>query len=288
MTKKETLLITCRSGLFRVFLKLVFLGGCGVNLPTEIEDRSTPAQKIDPEIRQASDLYSDYGFNLERVTDYTIEPGDTLYAVAFRLGIDYRELARLNNIEPPFLIKAGDTLKTHDYSTSEHNTTKTMSSGEKSKAPKPKLFKQDSDQDNPAIANGGGSIERKVRVNDRVDDWKWPGDGFVSRPYSAQLHKGIDLTGERGDPVRAAANGVIVYAGTGVTGYGALLIVKHNDIYLSAYGHNDVLLVLEGEKVKAGQTIAKMGSSSADSVKLHFEIRKNGMPVNPMKLLPQR
>jgi lipoprotein NlpD len=110
----------------------------------------------------------------------------------------------------------------------------------------------------------------------------------VSRAYSAERHKGIDLVGERGSPVKATAAGVVVYAGTGVTGYGALLIVKHNDTYLSAYGHNDALLVAEGQQVDAGQVIAHMGSTSSDSVKLHFEIRRNGRPVNPTSLLPQR
>ena len=96
------------------------------------------------------------------------------------------------------------------------------------------------------------------------------------------------MDGERGAPVMATAAGVVVYAGTGVTGYGALLIVKHNDIYLSAYGHNDALLAAEGQQVDAGQVIARMGSTSSDSVKLHFEIRRNGRPVNPTSLLPQR
>ena len=110
----------------------------------------------------------------------------------------------------------------------------------------------------------------------------------MSRAYSAERHKGIDLVGERGSPVKATAPGVVVYAGTGVTGYGALLIVKHNHTYLSAYGHNDALLVVEGQQVDAGQVIARMGSTSSDSVKLHFEIRRNGRPVNPTSLLPQR
>ena len=110
----------------------------------------------------------------------------------------------------------------------------------------------------------------------------------MSRAFSDERHKGIDLAGERGSPIRATAAGVVVYAGTGVTGYGALLIVKHNDTYLSAYGHNDELLAVEGEQVEAGQMIARMGSTSSDAVKLHFEIRRNGRPVNPVALLPAR
>ena len=132
------------------------------------------------------------------------------------------------------------------------------------------------------------STAKTPTPNASVDRWFWPAEGTVSRAYSAELHKGIDLVGEHGSPVMATASGVVVYAGTGVTGYGALLIVKHNDTYLSAYGHNDALLAREGQQVDAGQVIARMGSTSSDSVKLHFEIRRNGRPVNPTTLLPQR
>ena len=108
------------------------------------------------------------------------------------------------------------------------------------------------------------------------------------RSFSANLHKGIDIAGRRGEPVTAVAGGKVVYAGTGVTGYGALLIIKHNETYLSAYGHNERLLVEEGFDVKAGQRIATMGSSGTDSVKLHFEIRRRGQPIDPLTLLPKR
>lgn len=122
----------------------------------------------------------------------------------------------------------------------------------------------------------------------KVSAWLWPASGPVTRGYQSNVHKGIDIGGERGDPVRAVADGVVVYAGTGIVGFGELLIVKHNDIYISAYGHNDRLLVGENAVVRAGQTIAEKGSSGTDTVKLHFEIRKEGKPVDPLKLLPRR
>jgi lipoprotein NlpD len=122
----------------------------------------------------------------------------------------------------------------------------------------------------------------------KVTAWLWPASGPVTRGYQSNVHKGIDIGGERGDPVRAVADGVVVYAGTGIVGFGELLIVKHNDIYISAYGHNDRLLVGENAVVRAGQTIAEKGSSGTDTVKLHFEIRKEGKPVDPLKLLPGR
>ncbi len=122
----------------------------------------------------------------------------------------------------------------------------------------------------------------------RVTAWRWPASGPVTRGYSSSVHKGIDIAGNRGDPVYAVADGTVVYAGTGIVGFGELVIVKHNDIYISAYGHNDRLLVRENDVVGAGQIIAEKGSSGTDTVKLHFEIRKEGKPVDPVKLLPGR
>lgn len=122
----------------------------------------------------------------------------------------------------------------------------------------------------------------------KVTGWLWPARGKVSRGYSSSVHKGIDISGNRGDPIYAVADGVVVYAGTGIVGFGELVILKHNDIYISAYGHNDRLLVRENDVVRAGQIIAEKGSSGTDTVKLHFEIRKEGKPVDPLRLLPRR
>ncbi len=124
----------------------------------------------------------------------------------------------------------------------------------------------------------------------RPGAWQWPATGKLIGRFSggAQPHKGIDLDGRVGDPVRAANSGVVVYAGSGVRGYGNLLIVKHDDVFLSAYAHNSKLLVKEGDVVKAGQTIAQIGDSGTDRVKLHFEVRRKGTPVDPAKVLPRR
>jgi hypothetical protein len=122
----------------------------------------------------------------------------------------------------------------------------------------------------------------------QVTVWRWPATGAITRGYSSSVHKGIDIGGNRGDPIYAVADGTVVYAGTGIVGFGELVIIKHNDIYISAYGHNDRLLVKENDVVGAGQVIAEKGSSGTDTVKLHFEIRKEGKPVDPLKLLPAR
>jgi lipoprotein NlpD len=125
-------------------------------------------------------------------------------------------------------------------------------------------------------------------TGEKVTAWRWPTAGPVIRGYSESVHKGIDIGGARGDAVSAVASGKVVYAGTGIAGFGELLIIKHNDVYLSAYGHNDELLVAEGDTVVAGQAIAQKGSSGTDAVKLHFEIRQEGKPIDPLRLLPGR
>jgi len=320
-----------RCGQIWVAIVLLFVG-CADNPPAVIENKSVAAVDVPPEVRQTNANRPDYGPNLPAGPDYVVEPGDTLHAVAFRLGMDYRTLANLNDIDPPYVIRVGQSLKTEPDAGRANapdvaETTATQShsqqpaggtSGEgalegavegavasagegvvertagKATASAPQdervaaTAKPTATQPQPGPPSHSLSTSKTPTPNAPVDRWSWPAEGRVSREFSAERHKGIDLDGERGSPVMATAAGVVVYAGTGVTGYGALLIVKHNDTYLSAYGHNDALLVAEGQQVSAGQVIARMGSTSSDSVKLHFEIRRNGQPVNPATLLPQR
>ena len=118
--------------------------------------------------------------------------------------------------------------------------------------------------------------------------WLWPSSGKVISSYSEAGNKGVDFSGKSGDPVLAAADGKVVYVGTGIRGFGQLLIVKHNSTFLSAYAHNRKILVAEGQQVTRGQRIAEMGNTDSEAVKLHFEIRKQGKPVDPMLFLPKR
>jgi lipoprotein NlpD len=293
--------MTVRCG--QIWLAIVLLlVGCADNPPAVIENKSVAAVEVPPEVRQANANRPDYGPNLPAGPDYVVEPGDTLYAVAFRLGMDYRTLANLNDIDPPYVIRVGQSLQTApdaelanapavpETTATESNSQQPTSgaSGEsasesgagKATASAPEgervtaVAKPANPQSEPGPPSHSLSTAKTPTPNAPVDRWSWPAEGQVSRAYSAERHKGIDLDGERGAPVMATAAGVVVYAGTGVTGYGALLIVKHNDTYLSAYGHNDALLAAEGQQVNAGQVIARMGSTSSDSVKLHFEIRR--------------
>lgn len=232
----------------------------------------------------------------DRVRTYRVTGGDTLYAIAWRYGLDYRKLASANNIASPYRIYPGQTLRlasapvaTSPTSSNPVAPAATESANQQASAPLPQP------QPPPGAAEAAivaGTPARVLEVDPdaglaTVSAWRWPTRGKVVRGFSQTVHKGIDIDGAAGDAVVAVATGRVVYAGSGIVGYGNLLIVKHNELYLSAYGHNRRLLVAEGDVVAAGQRIAEKGSSATNSVKLHFEIRREGQPIDPKKLLPQ-
>lgn len=251
---------------------------------------------------------SGYGPQLTVGKPYKVKPGDTLYAVAFRLGIDFRELAARNGIRAPYTINVGQVLKTVKSSVAKSGAASKSSGSQNSKNTATSPAKTEnlasvSTATPQTVTRGSGkqnqttkttqpskqvSSSKTVGSNRPVSRWRWPSKGKVVRTFAASVHKGIDVAGRRGDPVKATAAGKVVYAGAGVTGYGSLIILKHNDTYLSAYGHNEQLLVSEGSVVKVGQQIATMGSSGTNAVKLHFELRRLGKPVDPLTLLPKR
>jgi len=212
-----------------------------------------------------------------RAANHTVLAGETLYAIAWRYGLDYRSLARANSIAPPYTIYPGQKLVL------------ASKPGVARAAPAPKpTAKAPVAKPAPAKSAPVTKPSSSQAATAPVAAWLWPAEGKVVRNFSGTVHKGIDIDGKAGDKVRATAAGKVVYAGNGIVGYGNLLIVKHNEVYLSAYGHNRRLLVSEGETVKAGQRIAEKGSSATNSVKLHFEIRREGKPVDPKRLLPKR
>ena len=292
----------------------VLVSACADHPPAVIEDRSVMQVEVVPEVRQSVPFEQDEAEAKAKVSliqgpDYAVQKGDTLYSVAFRLGMDYRTLAQFNDIEPPFTILVGESLRTVPPVSPEQptqdgaaplplpsdNTQRDAVLTPAALASAAGLKANESATVTSATPKPGRKMEAKPnssakpqRANAPVTRWRWPVSGKVSRRFANDRNKGLDLLGQRGDPVGATADGVVVYAGSGVTGYGALLIVKHNDTYLSAYGHNDELLASEGDYVTAGEAIARMGSTSADSVKLHFEIRRDGIPIDPMTLLPSR
>ncbi|MCH4874094.1 MULTISPECIES: peptidoglycan DD-metalloendopeptidase family protein [Pseudomonas] len=215
---------------------------------------------------------------------YVVRRGDTLFSIAFRYGWDWKALAARNKIDPPFTIVPGQTIRFDGRAgtvPSGGTTTTVVSS---SAGTKTTVIKR------PATTSKATVAPAPLPAGPAPKGWGWPSDGILIGKFSSNgsLNKGIDIAGDLGQPVLAASDGSVVYAGSGLRGYGELVIIKHSDTYVSAYGHNRRLLVREGQQVKVGQTIAEMGSTGTDRVKLHFEIRRQGKPVDPLQFLPRR
>jgi lipoprotein NlpD len=233
---------------------------------------------------------------------YTVRPGDTLLRIALESGQNWRDIQRWNNLDNPNVIEVGQVLRVGPPPGGTTVATAPPAAAPAS-APAPAAAAQ------PA-ASAASSAPRPVAsaapapaasstpaptppVSAGPDDdiaWGWPtaGAGTVLAGFDEQKNKGLDIGGRAGDPVLAAADGRVVYAGAGLRGYGNLIILKHNNTYLTAYAHNQSLLVKEDQAVRKGQKIAEMGSTDTDRVKLHFEIRRQGKPVDPTRYLPAR
>lgn len=222
---------------------------------------------------------------------HIVERGDTLYSIAFRYGLDFRGLAGANGIGEPFTIFPGQKLRL--------GTAKPVQSLPKTvtrpapppparpvagKAPAATPGKPQPVVTAPAAGSGA------VGMAPMHGPWAWPVPGAVVGRFNPNGigPKGIAMAGNAGDPVRAARDGRVVYTGSSLVGYGQLVILKHDDVYLSAYAHNSRLRVKEGDQVKAGDVLAEMGSSGTDRTKLHFEVRRNGDPIDPLTVLPRR
>jgi len=204
---------------------------------------------------------------------HIVQAGDTIYSIAFRYDIDQRDLMAWNGIANAALIYPGQRLRLSPSGGGGGGGQAASSGG----------------QSSSRSSSTTSTRKPPPRATQSVA-WQWPTDGAVIAAYGAstKTQSGIQIGGKRGQPVRAASAGKIVYAGSGLAGYGHLLIVKHNDDYLSAYGHNDRLLAKEGDDVAAGAKIASMGIGPGRRPLLHFEIRRRGEPVDPARYLPQR
>lgn len=220
---------------------------------------------------------------------YVVQRGDTLYAIAFRSGQDYRTLAARNNIRPPYVIYPGQVIRLQGQAAPAAPSAQTRTSPAPTATPSPPKAVASSSQ------KGYGQTAQSPRppvlpapVTGRVS-WQWPVRGPLLARFSTAENgiKGIQISGAAGARVNAAADGQVVYAGNALRGYGNLIIIKHNDDYLSAYAHNRRILVKERQEVKAGQQIAEMGDTDAASIRLHFEIRFRGTSVDPLRYLPK-
>jgi lipoprotein NlpD len=288
-----------------VVLATALLVGCTSRsrAPAPVEDRgagarSQPGAVVDPKMLPGAENVGKPGY-------YTVRPGDTLIRISLDSGQNWRDIARWNNMDNPNVIEVGQVLRVippiNDVAGARPAT-----AGPAAGTPPASAASA------PAVAAAGmpavaasaprGTASAPVAsvpfpdnappASAGLDDvpWAWPTSGaaIVLAGFDEQRNKGLDLAGKLGDPVLASADGRVVYAGAGLRGYGNLIILKHNNTFLSAYAHNQALMVKEDQTVRKGQKIAEMGSSDADRVKLHFEIRRQGKPVDPAKYLPPR
>ncbi len=218
---------------------------------------------------------------------YTVKPGETLYRVGLESGQNWKDIAKWNNIDSTHKIEPGQVLRVSPPAIVSRPEPRSA----EGKDPKETKLASGSEPTPivtaPVIGMPSPTILAPVKDDDDLQ-WLWPSGGVVLTTFDEGKSKGITLGGKAGDPVLASADGRVVYAGSGLRGYGNLVILKHNATYLTAYAHNQTLSVKEDQTVKRGQKIAEIGSSDADRVQLHFEIRKQGKPVDPLKLLPTR
>ncbi|NKB46325.1 MAG: peptidoglycan DD-metalloendopeptidase family protein [Legionellales bacterium] len=234
----------------------------------------------------------------QAVATHQVQTGETLYAIAWRYDQDYRDLARYNGLVEPFAIRSGQTIYLTQQTPIKKPTSikKTATSTAQKSVPRKPASASNKPATSSSQKTATASTKRAVPQSPTKSTssvnasftWQWPTQGEVIRTFApSKGEKGIKITGRSGQAIKAAANGVVAYSGSGLRGYGQLLIIKHNQDYLSAYAHNRKLLVKEGDVVKAGQTIAEMGHSEATQVMLHFEIRKAGKPKDPLLYLRQ-
>ena len=241
--------------------------------------------------------------NAGRPGYYTVKPGDTLIRIGLDSGQNWRDIARWNGLENPNLIEVGQTLRVIPPMgatpapaaavvvarpvTSAPVSATPVAPVAAASAPAPVPAPASAAAAPPVVVAAAPLASPPVAAEDEIS-WMWPARGSVVGSFDEVKNKGLDIAGALGDPVLAAADGRVVYVGAGLRGYGNLIIVKHNATYLTAYAHNQTLLVKEDQTVRRGQKIAEMGSSDADRVKLHFEVRRQGKPVDPARYLPPR
>ncbi len=284
------------------------LAGCAFNKKPNrapVEDRGTgmtqPAPVVvpvapDPNAAAAKPLPGIE--NAGKPGYYTVRPGDTVMRIGLDTGQAWRDIVRWNNLENPNLIEVGQVLRVTPPVADSVAVAKPVTSSSvipvtaapAASAVKPPASAASSAVASPSPVAAPTPAPATVPAANGEDElaWIWPAGGSLLAGFDEAKNKGLDIGGKAGDAVLAAADGRVVYAGAGLRGYGNLVILKHNNTYLTAYAHNQTLLVKEDQSVRKGQKIAEMGNSDADRVKLHFEIRRQGKPVDPAKLLPAR
>ncbi len=304
-----------------LWLFILLLAGCAANQPAPVIERGAqPKKSSPPPARKSIAGEKDW-----RPDSYAVKKGDTLYSIGLEFGLDYKDIAQWNNIAPPYTIHIGRILKFNFPKTAEvvgsadtvvvtpiktepvvarpiisepslKTEPKALKEPYSEQAMAPQTAKPAEKTDSLKVVEAprqpeSAKVDKPAATSgdDESVEWAWPTPGKVIAGFGETGgSKGVDILGQAGQAVLAAASGKVVYSGSGLRGYGKLVIIKHNKTYLSAYAHNSQILVKEGQDVTKGQKIAEMGSTDTDKTKLHFEIRKLGKPVDPARYLPEK
>ncbi|MCF8177361.1 MAG: peptidoglycan DD-metalloendopeptidase family protein [Sulfuritalea sp.] len=289
-------------------LLLLMLGGCASNVSAPVVDRVVVSPSVKPE---ATAPRADY---------HTVKKGETLYSISLDHGYDHKDVAAWNKLDNPNVLKIGQQLRvvppedgapvavvkpvksSAPVEVKSAAVSAPVNTGSLKREPKGgklayseealNVARQRTQAGTPAeakteVKTDNSATEKPVTATDDVE-WIWPANGKLIAPFSEGGSKGLDIAGQAGDPVVAASGGVVSYAGAGLRGYGNLVVLRHNASFLSVYAHNSKILVKEKQTVTKGQKIAEMGSTDAESPRLHFEIRRQGKPADPQKYLPAR
>ena len=286
---------------------VIFFAGCA-SPPNRapVEDRGsaprpTASSPTSPTLAETPAKPQPGAENAGKPGYYAVRPGDTLIRIGLDNGQNWRDIARWNNIENSNLIEVGQVLRIAPPGAEVAvATTRPVTAGGRVEVKPGAAAGTATASASPAAAAASASTTPTTpaavvvaaappaREGDDDVNWAWPATGTVATAFEEGRSKGLAIIGKAGDPVLAAADGRVVYAGSGLRGYGNLIIVKHNATYLTAYAHNQVLLVKEDQAVRRGQRIAEMGSTDAERVQLHFEVRRQGKPLDPARVLPPR
>ncbi len=308
-TMKNISLFTCS-----VIASIVVLSACA---QTTVSVRATNVSDEKPPVKSAAAAQRQYE-PISRNEPYVVRAGDTLYGISFRAGLTYREVAAWNNIPEPYTVKVGQRLILQPANDTRDSNSVAVVTPVAASVTKPAethpvevpavVTKPAVEVPAPVVAMTTKPVvpttpvvigtEKPVPVAENQPaenhagtiSWRWPSDGTVIARYvqGDPTQQGINIGGKSGQPVKASGDGTVVYSGAGLVGYGELIIIKHNNEWLSAYAHNRRRLVAEGSKVRAGDVIAEMGRTGTMRDMLHFEIRRNGKPVDPLLYLPKQ
>ena len=258
---------------FAALMTALVLSGCAnKGRPAPVEDRSASEARGAVKLLPGSENAGKPGY-------YTVKPGDTLIRIGMDNGQSWRDIVRWNRLENPNLIETGQVLRVQPPVQDAPVVARPIA---------PLAAPAPANAASAPVATASAKSPAPAAAAEAAEEalsFQWPTRGNLIAGFDEAKNKGLDIAGKAGDPVLAAADGRVVYAGAGLRGYGNLIILKHNNTYLTAYAHNQTLLVKEDQVIKRGQKIAEMGNSDADQVKLHFEIRRQGKPVDPAKYL---